>query len=47
MLDWEQVSKYPGVLSGDRLHPTDEGRHVLVDMVAQTLGPATLGEVSA
>ncbi len=44
LLDWEQVSKYPGVLSGDRLHPTDEGRHVLVDMVAQTLGPATLGE---
>ena len=44
LLDWEQVSKYPGVLTGDRLHPTDEGRHVLVDMVAQTLGPATLGE---
>ena len=44
LLDWEQVSKYPGVLSSDRLHPTDDGRHVLVDMVAEALGPATLGE---
>jgi hypothetical protein len=44
LLDWEQVSKYPGVLSGDGLHPTDDGRHVLVDMVAEALGPATLGE---
>jgi hypothetical protein len=44
LLDWEQVSKYPGVLSGDRLHPTDDGRHVLVDMVAEALGPATLGQ---
>ena len=44
LLDWEQVSKYPDVLSGDRLHPTDAGRHVLVDMVAEALGPATLGE---
>ena len=22
-VDWEQMSKYPGVLSGDRLHPTE------------------------
>lgn len=43
VVDWEAVTHYPGVLSADDLHPTDGGRHILVDMTAQALGPATLG----
>ena len=43
VVDWEQVARYPGVLSGDGLHPTNKGREVLVDLTAEALGPATLG----
>ncbi len=44
VVDWEQVARYPGVLSGDGLHPTNKGREVLVDLTATALGPAALGE---
>ena len=43
VVDWEQTARYPGVLSGDGLHPTNTGREVLVDLTASALGPAALG----
>jgi hypothetical protein len=39
VLDWASISASPGVLSGDRLHPTDSGRRVLAESVAVALGP--------
>jgi len=39
VLDWKSISETPGVLSGDRLHPTDAGRRVLAESVAAALGP--------
>jgi hypothetical protein len=38
VLDWETISETPGILSGDRLHPTDSGRRVLAESVAAALG---------
>ena len=43
VVDWEQTARYPGVLSGDGLHPTNTGREVLVDLTASAFGPAALG----
>ncbi len=43
VVDWEQTARYPGVLSGDGLHPTNIGREVLADLTASYLGPAPLG----
>ena len=43
VVDWEQTARYPGVLSGDGLHPTNTGREALVDLTASALGPAALG----
>ena len=43
VVDWEQTARYPGVLSGDGLHPTNTGREVLADLTASYLGPAPLG----
>ncbi len=39
VLDWRTISETPGVLSSDRLHPTDAGRRVLAESVAAALGP--------
>jgi hypothetical protein len=39
VLDWKSISETPGVLSGDRLHPTDAGRRALAESVAVALGP--------
>jgi hypothetical protein len=39
VVDWTTISESPGVLSGDRLHPTDSGRRVLAESVAAALGP--------
>lgn len=39
VLDWTTISATPGVLSSDRLHPTDAGRRVLAESVAAALGP--------
>ncbi|HSP30232.1 MAG TPA: hypothetical protein VLN74_16900, partial [Ilumatobacteraceae bacterium] len=33
VLDWKSISETPGVLSSDRLHPTDTGRRVLAESV--------------
>jgi hypothetical protein len=38
VLDWKTISETPGVLSSDRLHPTDAGRRVLAESVAAALG---------
>ncbi len=39
VLDWETISQAPGILSNDRLHPTETGRRVLAESVAAALGP--------
>jgi hypothetical protein len=39
VLDWKTISEAPGILSTDRLHPTDTGRRVLAESVAAALGP--------
>ena len=39
IIDWEAISGTPGVLSSDRLHPTETGREVLAESVAVALGP--------
>jgi hypothetical protein len=44
LLDWETIAEEPGVLSGDRLHPTDLGREVLAQAVAAALGPVSIGD---
>jgi hypothetical protein len=44
IVDWEAISATPGVLSGDRLHPTETGREVLAQAVAGALGPVAIGE---
>ena len=38
VLDWGSISDSPGVLSSDRLHPTDTGRRILAESVAAALG---------
>lgn len=41
VVDWERISQaYPGVLAGDGIHPTLEGRRVLAEAVAAHLGEA-------
>ncbi len=43
VLDWKTISETPGILSSDRLHPTDTGRRVLAESVAAALGPSPAG----
>ena len=44
LLDWQAIAETPGVLSSDRLHPTENGREVLAQAVAGALGPVSLGD---
>lgn len=44
LVDWESVAQTPGVLSGDRLHPSDAGRQVLAELIAGSLGQVAIGE---
>ncbi|HSL75024.1 MAG TPA: hypothetical protein VK853_11175 [Ilumatobacteraceae bacterium] len=44
LLDWQAIAEEPGVLSGDRLHPTNLGREVLAQAVAAALGPVSIGD---
>ena len=44
VLDWKTISETPGVLSSDRLHPTEAGRRVLAESVAAALGAFPDGE---
>lgn len=43
VLDWKTISETPGILSGDRLHPTNDGRRVLAESVAAALGQISVG----
>jgi hypothetical protein len=44
LLDWQAIAETPGVLSGDKLHPTEMGREVLAQAVAGALGPVSIGD---
>ena len=44
VVDWEQISQAPGVISSDRQHPTEAGRVVLAEVTAAALGPAGFTE---
>jgi hypothetical protein len=44
IVDWKTLAETPGVLSSDRLHPTETGREVLAEAIAVALGPIGIGE---
>ncbi|MGA7759990.1 MAG: GDSL-type esterase/lipase family protein, partial [Ilumatobacteraceae bacterium] len=44
VVDWKTLAETPGVLSSDRLHPTESGREVLAEAIAAALGPIGIGE---
>lgn len=44
VIDWQAIAKTPGVLSSDRLHPTETGREVIAQAVAGALGPVSIGD---
>ncbi|HYN33984.1 MAG TPA: hypothetical protein VES40_15275 [Ilumatobacteraceae bacterium] len=44
VIDWQGIAETPGVLSSDRLHPTEMGREVLAQAVAGALGPVSIGD---
>jgi hypothetical protein len=39
-IDWRTISRTPGVLSSDDIHPSNEGNQLLVTLLAETLGRA-------
>lgn len=39
-IDWRTISRTPGVLSSDDIHPSKEGNQLLVNLLAETLGQA-------
>lgn len=44
VIDWQAIAETPGVLSSDRLHPTETGREVIAQAVAGALGPVSIGD---
>ncbi len=46
-VDWRSISKAPGVLADDGIHPSDDGNDFLVEKIAQILGKAPGGEKGA
>src|SRR6056297_2439250 len=44
VVDWEEISKAPGVISSDRQHPTEAGRRVLAQVTAASLGAVAFGD---
>lgn len=44
LIDWRRLSKNPGVLWRDGIHPTEEGEQFLIDTIAQVLGQAPGGK---
>ena len=44
VIDWQAIAEMPGVLSSDRLHPTETGREVIAQAVAGALGPVSIGD---
>lgn len=43
-IDWRRLSKNPGMLWRDGIHPTEEGEQFLIDAIAQVLGTAPGGQ---
>lgn len=46
-IDWRAISRTPGVLSSDDVHPSDEGNDLLVSLLVETLGRAPGGAQGA
>lgn len=44
LIDWRRLSKNPGILWRDGIHPTEEGEQFLIDTIGQVLGPAPGGQ---
>lgn len=44
LIDWRRLSKNPGMLWKDGIHPTVEGEQFLIDTISQVLGPAPGGK---
>ncbi len=44
LIDWRRLSKNPGMLWRDGIHPTEEGEQFLIDTIAQVLGQAPGGQ---
>ncbi len=44
LIDWRRLSKNPGRLWRDGIHPTEEGEQFLIDTIAQVLGEAPGGQ---
>lgn len=44
LIDWRRLSKNPGMLWRDGIHPTEDGEQFLIDTIAQVLGNAPGGE---
>lgn len=40
LIDWRRLSKNPGVLWRDGIHPTEDGEQFLIDTIASVLGSA-------
>ena len=46
-VDWRAISKAPGVLAGDGIHPSNDGNDFLVEKISQVLGRAPGDEKGA
>lgn len=44
LIDWRRLSKNPGILWRDGIHPTEEGEKFLIDTIARVLGKAPGGQ---
>lgn len=43
LIDWRRLSKNPGMIWRDGIHPTEEGEQFLIDSIAEVLGEAPGG----
>lgn len=46
-VDWATISRQPGVLASDGIHPSPEGNDLLVGLLAEVLGRAPSGSTGA
>ena len=44
LIDWRRLSKNPGMLWRDGIHPTEDGEQFLIDTIAEVLGQAPDGQ---
>lgn len=44
LIDWRRLSKNPGMLWRDGIHPTEDGEQYLIDLIARVLGTAPSGQ---